>query len=1126
MTAQSPDCYVPRLLRERLASAMPLGGPEAREVEGVVLLSDLQGFTALVERFSADGRAGLEELTWALNRYFADLVDEVVAHGGDVVSIAGDAFLCVWTAPSAEALGQMVARAAAAGLAIQAALHERDAGRGMRFATRIGIGAGSFTIATVGGDGGRWELLVSGDALRDAVAAEHDAVAGQVVLSAAARTSLGVDGGATGARRTTPAAGVITALSSAPSPDPRPEPVVDDARLRPHVPAAVVDRLRLPSAEWLAEARAVTVLFSAIPSLTDMMGDEEERLDRTHDAVRDFQAIVRRLEGTVKVDMDDKGTILLAIWGLPPVAHEDDAERALQGAWALREAIISRGLAAGIGVATGRAICGAFGSDRRRDYMVRGDVINLAARLMNVAPGEVTCDEATVLATRGRVTVEPLEAVRVKGRAAPVPVARPVARRERVELAHARDVLVGRTEERARLGAALEAVRTGGHGGLMLIEAEAGLGKSTLAQALARDALGAGVRVLAATADAIDRQTPYFAWRPLFAELFGLSAEGDADAMARIEARMQALPEHARLAPLLASVLPVRMADNALTAEMTGDVRADNTRRLLAAVLRDALGGSPALLLVEDAHWMDSSSAALLLDVARDVRPLLVVATTRTADAGGPAELARLRAAAALGVVTLGPLSDTETDAMVARQLGVAEAPPALMQYVRTRTGGHPLFADALVQAMQAAGAVRVTDGRCDVGDLAALDMPRTIEGVIVSRLDRLTPPQQLTLKVASVIGRSFRQRTVRDTHPAPDEAPRVPRHLIELATLDLTVPEAPEPDPGYLFKHVTTRDVTYELMPRAQRQPLHRAVAGWLEREHAADLAPLAAVLAWHWREAEDAPRAAHYLELAGEQALRGGAFAEAAVFFADALALGDRIGAVADDERRARWHKGLGTARYFLGDLDESRRQLERAVATLDRPVPGPGAMSLFALLRAALRQAVNRLAPAVALGRQSHHKARLDDATDCYRALGQIYFLQGEPAPRLAYLTVRGVNVGESAGPSPALARVLANMGTLTSLLGFKPWSDWYGARAAAMAEREGQYAAGAYVWHIGAIREATNGRFDAALAANATALDLIGQLGDFNLELEAWSVRAMVCAHAGWVVECELAAAQCI
>ena len=140
--SQTLSSYVPRLLSGRLARGS-ISRPEARLDSAAVLLSDIRGFTSLVAAFTGAGREGLEQLTWVLNRYFADLVEEVYAHGGDVLCIAGDAFLCYWPMESADDLGDTTLRAAQAGLAIQRRLHDREAGHGHRFAPRIGSGAGA-----------------------------------------------------------------------------------------------------------------------------------------------------------------------------------------------------------------------------------------------------------------------------------------------------------------------------------------------------------------------------------------------------------------------------------------------------------------------------------------------------------------------------------------------------------------------------------------------------------------------------------------------------------------------------------------------------------------------------------------------------------------------------------------------------------------------------------------------------------------------------------------------------------------------------------------------------------------------------------------------------------------------
>jgi class 3 adenylate cyclase/tetratricopeptide (TPR) repeat protein len=1092
--------YLPATLLRRLAAG-PIEAPEARRGPCAILLSDIQGFSTLVERLSARGRAGLEELTWRLNGYFADVVEVIDAHGGDVLYITGDAFYCVWPVADRSGLADAVARAAQAGLEVQARVHERPAGDGQRFATRIGVGTGELLTAYAGGLDGRWELIATGDALADVVAAERDAPAGAVRLSPSA-WALVAD--RCDARPLAGGGAELMRVRHAGPPAPPAAAIPDDMgqRLRPFLPPAVLDREQLPDQAWLAEFRTVSVVLADLPPLRDTEGASLELL---HAGVRAVQDVGRRYEGTVRVDVDEKGILLLAVFGLPPRAHEDDALRAVQAARALADALRALGLDAGVGVATGRALCGVFGSERRRDYMLRGDVINLAARLMSAAKGDVACDAVTVQGVRGRMVFEALAPIVVKGREQPVPVFRPRAPAE--ARAAKTQGIVGREAERARLAAALAALQAEA-GATVVIEAEAGLGKSTLAGELAALAVAGGVQVLVAPSDAIERSTPYFAWRPVAAALLELTPELDqAAARARVDQVMSRFPELEPLVPLLSAVLPVPIPDTALTAEMTGEVRADNTRRLLAELLRSAATSRPTLLVVEDAHWLDSSSWSLLLDVLRVVHPILIVVTTRVAGEEAGVEHTALRRLAGPDRLRLEGLSPDETADLLRRRLGCEALPAILTRFVQDRSAGNPFFAEELLEALREAGVVRVTDGQAVVGDLERVDLPRTVEGVILSRLDRLEPGQQLCLKVASVIGRVFRARTVRETHPVTEERARVPSHLEALSRLELTLPESPEPELAYLFKHVVTRDVTYDLMPLAQRQPLHRAVAEWYERHHAADLAPHYALLSYHWARAGDPVRTAGYLERAGEQALRDGAFQEALVFFGQALALAEGGQIPGDAVRDAHWRRGLGVAHYFLGDLPASRRFLEQAVGVLDRPIPSGRAVGR-ALLAAAGTQALHRLRPDRWVGRRPEEKRRLIAAADCYRILGQIYYLDGEPAERLTYPTVRGLNVAEEAGPSPELARLLENIAVVAGLLGRSRWAAWYADEAVRMAEQEGQYAAGAYVWHIRAIGEAQMARWAAARAANDAALERIRKLGDYNLEAEAWVVRATI------------------
>jgi tetratricopeptide (TPR) repeat protein len=520
-------------------------------------------------------------------------------------------------------------------------------------------------------------------------------------------------------------------------------------------------------------------------------------------------------------------------------------------------------------------------------------------------------------------------------------------------------------------------------------------------------------------------------------------------------------------------------------------------------MLSRVTANEPVLLLVEDAHWLDSNSWAVLRDVVRSVPRLLALVTTRPAaeDSEDYDALVSL----AFGRLRLANLAPEHTAALVGQRLGVAEVPEHLSSFIEDRVAGHPFFCEALIKTMQEGGIVTVENGTTTVvGDLEGLDVPSTVEGAVLSLVDRLTPGQQLALKVAAVVGRSFSTRIVADAHPMSGERHAVPGDLRALATLDLIVPEDAEAEPSYAFRHDITREVAYGLLTESQRRPLHRAVAEWYERSYSTEeLGPHHALLAHHWAGANEPAKAVTYLEQAGRQALHTGAFREAAHFYGQLSAQAEPGSPAA---RRALWEKGEATAHYFLGDFERSRELLERAVCRLDREVPKGGLAMARSLVTAAGTQAAHLALPRRYRDRRRAEKDVLDEAVECYKTLVQISYLNGESAAELVYLQFAGINLGEEAGSSPQLARALVNAAAVVSLLGLRGLADRYAARAVRMADEEGQSEALSYVWNVHALIEAQRGNWRRGIAAGDRALALFGEIGDYNLEAELWQTRS--------------------
>jgi class 3 adenylate cyclase len=685
-----------------------------------------------------------------------------------VITFTGDGLLAAWPAID-EDLAVSTRRAGQAALAVRAALHDYEADNGVRLALRLGVGAGDVMALHVGGLGGRWQLLLAGSPLIQASAAERRSSPGEVTLSPEAWEQAGD----TCTGQTLPGGYLELTTADASKVHParsRPTQQFGDA-VRAYVPEVVRARLAAGQTEWLAELRQVTPLFL---NLLDVDSAAADLLEPLQLVMATVQPILQRYEGSLKqVVVDDKGLTLIAVFGLPPLAHEDDPARAARAALGVHAALQQLGMRCAIGLTTGRAFCGAVGSDVHREYDVIGEVMNLAARLMQAAPDRILCDGPTYQAARSRLTFQDLPAILVKGRSAPVKVYRPV---EPARKTHRPRSMLGRVDERATLAERLRALEAG-TSGLVVIDGEPGIGKSRLLTDLFERAHAQGVRSLTGAGDAIEKSTPYYAWRPIFTHLMGLVGVDDIEERrARVLAHVQAEPALARLAPLLNSVLPLDLPESQLTAQLTGEVRADNTRQLLVRLLQPAAtpagGGRPLLLVLDDAHWFDSASWALTRLVVAQVRPLLLMLATRPLVEPLPDDYRQLRADPTIESLRLEPLDADDILALACDRLGVRRLPEPVAALVQERAQGNPFFSEQLAYALRDAGLIRITDGVCtiapDAGDLSAMSFPDTMQGVVAGRIDRLPPGHELTLKVASVIGRLFAFHTLHDVHPNP----------------------------------------------------------------------------------------------------------------------------------------------------------------------------------------------------------------------------------------------------------------------------------------------------------------------------------------------------------------------
>jgi hypothetical protein len=403
---------------------------------------------------------------------------------------------------------------------------------------------------------------------------------------------------------------------------------------------------------------------------------------------------------------------------------------------------------------------------------------------------------------------------------------------------------------------------------------------------------------------------------------------------------------------------------------------------------------------------------------------------------------------------------------------------------------------------------------------------------VITSRIDRLPPAQQLTLKVASVIGRIFAFRLLHHIHPIEADKPQLHDYLDALDRLDITTVEAPEPDLAYIFKHIITQEVAYQLLVFSQRRQLHHAVAAWYERAHAADLSAFYPLLAHHWSKAEVADKALEYLEKAGKQAYDQFANQEAIYFFREALRLeaqAHAAGAPAaaypqsprhvtpEQLRRARWQRYLGDAIVNTGRLTQALPHLEEALRLLGDPLPATPGRERARLIAEVARQLRHRLRPPAVGDQSALARAAAHETARVYIILGNIYAVTND-LPKVGYTLLIGFNTLEPLGPSHDLALNAAIMAYVSRLISLYGLARRYVRLAERVAEQVDRLATTELVFSRISIHFGSVGEWQRARDALEQSIAIAERLQDRRQWMESSSVLNAQSFYRGFFREC--------
>ncbi len=892
--------HVPRMLVERLART-----PESlvETLQGTMVFADVSGFTRLSERLARTGKEGAEHLVDTINECFTALLAEAYTRGGSLLKFGGDAML-LWFDGDEHAL-----RACASAIAMRRTL--RDVGRiragrsNVVLRMSVGVHGGSYAMFLVGGS--HRELLVGGSAATTVAAMESFASAGQILVSADTakvlpRSCLGARAGP----------GVVLARSpSASDWTPTAEPARPPAQaIADCLPTTV--RTHVLGGHAAPEHRTATVAFLQFGELDWVLARDgaEAAAARLDQLVRVVQDAVERYKVCfLDSDISSNGGKIRLSAGAPRAVGEDE-ERMLLALRTIIEA--DPPLPVQVGVNRGPVFTGEVGPPYRRWYVVMGDTVNLAARLMARARvGQIYATREVLRRAKTAFEQTPLDPFQVKGKSRAVeawavgPVTRAAAR----GMKRPRVPLVGRQHEVDVLRAAIAGARRGA-GTLIELVGELGSGKSRLLQE-ARE-MGEAMNVLHSACEVYTRDTPYAVWRDLLRQLLGLGWEDpETVVLARLEAELRrAQPDLLPWLPLIAIVLDLEGPSTSEVDQLAPEARSAKLHEVVLRFLARALV-IPTIVQVEHTHLMDAASAALFEALTREIESSAwVVLVTRRDVAGGMglADYEHRR-------IELGPLPPEDARSLAESTPEAAQVPPHVLQLAVERSGGSPEF---LLDLLAAAAA-----GSRD-------ELPDSVGAATMARIDALDPRDGAVVRRAAVLGLTF--------HPT---------RLADVVAADMPLPEegfwdrlsglfAREADGHVRFKRPAVQEVAYESLPFKLRRQLHMAVGLRLEHDLGRELDADPAVLSHHFSLAGDYARAHRYAMVAAKRATERFSHADAARLYRMAIEAGRADGVAVDRETLAEAWEQLGEALRCAGEPDAATRALHQARRLLiDDPI-----------------------------------------------------------------------------------------------------------------------------------------------------------------------------------------------
>jgi class 3 adenylate cyclase/predicted ATPase len=837
--------------------------------------------------------------------------------------------------------------------------------------------------------------------------------------------------------------------ASAPAPDHGRAPLT-------YTPPYLAEKILTSRSALEGERKQVTVLFADIKDSTELIRDlDPEAAQQLLDpALHRMMEAVHRFEGTVNQVLGDG---IMALFGAP-LAHEDHALRACYAALTMQTAMLEHTetvrrahgieLRIRVGLNAGEVVVRAIGNDLHMDYSAVGQTTHLAARMEQLAtPGTIRLTAATLRLVEGLVQVQALGPIPVKGLTEPVEVFELLgasALRRRLQAAAARGLtrFVGREAELAALRQALDQAGAG-HGQVVAVVGEAGVGKSRLVYECIHAHSTQGWRVLESASVSYGKATPYF---PVVDLLKRYAHVEDADEPRTVRAKVtgQVLTLDETLQETIPALLWLldALPDDSPFRTREPPQRRQRTLEALKRVLLRESQVQPLLLVFEDLHWIDAETQALLdslIDSLPTTRLLLLVNYRPEYQHGWSSKTYYTQ-------LRLDPLPPASAEALLDALLGSDPSLAPLKRLLIERTEGNPFFLEESVRTLVEIGLLVGELGTYRlVQALPTIQVPATVQAVLAARIDRLPPEEKQLLQAAAVIGTEVPLPLLEAIAGLPEAA--LHRGLAHLQAAEFLYETRLFPERSYTFKHALTQQVAYQSLLTSTRQRYHAQLAQALEaRPETVETQP--ELLAHHTTEAGLTAPAVGYWQRAGERSTARSAYVEAVAHLTKGLEVLQTLPDTPErTQRELDMQVALGQALQVTkgvsvpeaGHAYARARELCRQVGDTPQLFMVLAGLAEFYRARGDLQKARELGEQLLTLVQHQHDPERLAYA---HGVLGDALFYLGEFVPARAHLEqARAASAtprdGSLISPSGGVARVTAGTTAVTSATAWVLW-----------------------------------------------------------------------------------------